>query len=73
MEERGWLPSEPSVRAHVPTGEPSREWHFDRRYVTREEMEEFQRSIYQLLWLFLEFYFTAAMELETPYIDVYLN
>lgn len=74
MEERGRLPSGPGVRAYVRTVKPSStEPYFDRRYVTREELEDFQRSVSQLLWLFLEFYVTAAIELETSYIDIYLN
>ena len=42
-------------------------------YVTWDEMQEFQRSIYELMGLFLESYLTNIIELETPYCNIHLN
>lgn len=42
-------------------------------YVTRREMQEFQRSIYDLMRLFLDFYLASAIEPETIRFDINYN
>ena len=42
-------------------------------YVTRDEIYEFQSSVYELMRLFLDFYIACAIELETSSFDVHCN
>ncbi len=42
-------------------------------YVTWGEMQEFQRSICQIIRLLLESYLTDAIELEPAHFDIHLN
>ena len=42
-------------------------------YVTWDEMRKFQRNMYELMRLFLEFHVGSAIEMENPYLNIHLN
>ncbi len=42
-------------------------------YVTKQEILELRRNLCELLRLLLNLHVTSALEMEVPYMDIYLN